>query len=234
MENETFNSWANKINNTSYNNSQYKYKLKIKKNHIWETEPIIFIEVYIDNNLENLDVVGIDVLLYAINNIITEYPNIKNTESEFMISKIILNAYQSDNVDLLKILNLDVEFKPQSFSSLTKTILKHKNQSINLTTINKTINNRINKLNNTLEYLAQTYETNIIKINKITFNVYPKPIITTDPALILLININYQNPNTINLSDEIKINKNFKQELIMISPVDIHNYDTIKINYIKN
>jgi hypothetical protein len=228
MEDVTFNSWANKINNTSYKNGQYEYKLTIRSKPLWENEPIIFIDVQIKYYAGNP---GIDVLLFAINDIITENPNIKNIKTDFMISRILINNEQND---LLKILNLDMEFAPQPFNDLTKKILKHKNKLLDITNLNKTINNRINKINNTLEYLTQTYETNIIKINKITFNVIPNEKITQDPAIVIIINTYYDKLKYLKLGNEMEINNDIKKELSEISPVDIKNYDRIIFNYLPN
>jgi hypothetical protein len=182
--------------------------------------------------IENIpDYVGIDVLLYAMSHVIDAGgEELKNSQDEFMINKIVMEQYESLG-EMITAMGLSTEFGLQSFTNLNNTILTHKDKKIDLKNINEKVSTRTNKLTKAMEYIANTFTSPIDGVEtKISYKISGKPgrsYNTIIPALRLDVKINTDKGVSINQKDE--ISKAFKDQLQEISPIQIHSYDILVI-----
>jgi len=136
-----------------FKDGPYEYRIYMKSADLGTV--ITSISIFIENTP---DQVGVDLIMYALAHLIdVGGEELKTSESEFMINKIIMEEYESLG-EMISAMGLSSEFGVQSFEDLNKRVLNNKDKKVDLAEINRKIKTRSAKLQKALEYAVRLFE----------------------------------------------------------------------------
>jgi hypothetical protein len=211
-----------------FEDGPYEYKIYIKSGDLGLGN-INSISIFVENTPDHI---GVDLILYAMGRLIdVAGEELKSSEDEFMINSIYLEKYTSLG-EMVTSMGFSTELGLQSFSQLNATLLKNRDKKIDLKEIKQKVYTRINKLTKAMGYIANTFTSPIegIETKVVSHNVAGsllKSKNTIVPAL--RIDVNIKTDKGISVDKRQEIGKAFKDQLMDVSPIDIHPYDTLAI-----
>jgi hypothetical protein len=210
-----------------FKDGPYEYQIYIKSGDLG-LGAINSISIFVENIPDHI---GIDILLYAMGNLIDiAGEELKNSEDEFMINKIIIEGYPTLG-DMLSAMNFTTEFGVRSFTQLNNSIMTYKDKKIDLKDINQKSSSRINKLTKAMDYIANTFTSPIEGIEtNLSYKISGKPTRLKNsitPALRLDVKITTD--KGVSIDQKTEISKIFKDQLQEISPIQIQSYDILVI-----
>jgi hypothetical protein len=212
-----------------FKDGPYEYMIYIKSGDLG-VGVINSISIVIENAP---DYIGIDILLYVMGHLIDAGgEELKNSQDEFMINKIVMEQYESLG-EMITAMGLSTEFGLQSFTNLNNTILTHKDKKIDLKNINQKISTRTAKLTKAMDYMINTFTSPIEGISmKLSYEISGKPIRFKNeitPALNIDVMIG-TNKGVTDYNQKNVIIDAFKDQLLEVSPIQIHSYDKVNVN----
>ena len=211
-----------------FKDGPYEYQIYIKSKDLG-LGTINSISIFVDNIPDH---VGVDLIIYAMGQLIDiAGEELKSSEDEFMINKIIVERYPSLG-EMVTAMGFTTELGLQSFSQLNATLLKNRDKKIDLKELKQKVSSRVTKLNKVMEYITNTFtspiegvETKVVSHN--VAGILLKSNNTIVPALRLDVNI--KTDKGISVDKRQEIGKAFKDQLLDVSPIDIHPYDILAI-----
>lgn len=210
-----------------FQDGPYEYRIYIKSADLGTV--ITSISIFIENTP---DYVGVDLILYALGHIIdVGGEELKNTESEFMINKIIMEDYESLG-EMISAMGITSEFGVQSFEDLNRRVLANKDKKVDLAEINRKIQTRMAKFKKALIYTAKVFEhqqglsTSVVSLTGNPRRINNGAIL---PALSASITIRTANTDY-NAKETIR--KAFMNYLEDHNPIELTQNDSIKIDVI--
>jgi hypothetical protein len=212
-----------------FKDGPYEYQIYIKSGDLG-LGAINSISIFVDNIPDH---VGVDLIIYAMGRMIdVAGEELKSSEDEFMINKIIVERYPSLG-EIVTAMGFTTELGLQSFTQLNATLLKNRNKKIDLKELKQKVSSRVTKLTKVMEYITNTFTSPIegIETKVVSHNVAGillKSNNTIVPALRLDVNITTDKGIIGDKKNEII--KAFKDQLREISPIEIHSYDILAIN----
>lgn len=212
-----------------FNDGPYEYRIYMKSADLGTV--ITSISIFIENTP---DYVGIDLLIFAMGHIIDAGgEELKNTESEFMFNKVIMEDYESLG-EMLSAMGITSEFGVQSFQNLNKAILSNKDKKIDLSEINAKIQTRLSKIKKALIHTVKVFEheqgvsTSLSKLEGQPRRTQNNKIV---PAISANIIIRSGNTDW-NVREQFR--RVFLDYLDRYNPIELTNTDAIKIDVVSS
>ena len=211
-----------------FKDGPYEYRIYIKSGDLGVGN-INSISLFVENTPDHI---GVDLIIYAMGRLIDiAGDELKNSNDEFMINKIIMEEYEALG-EMLTAMKFSTEFGLQSFSQLNDIILRNKDKKIDLKEINEKIAVRSNKMIKALNYMSTKFQSPIEGMTtKITYEVSGKPLRNKNditPGLNVSVKIVCDKPIT-DYNTKNEIASEFKEQLSHISPIQIQTYDRLNI-----
>jgi hypothetical protein len=212
-----------------FKDGPYEYRIYIKSGDLGVGN-INSISLFVENTPDHI---GVDLIIYAMGQLIDiAGDDLKNSQDEFMINKIIMEEYETLG-EMLTAMKFTTEFGLQSFTQLNAALLNHKDKKIDLKEINDKINVRANKLKKALDYISKTFVPSKEDIKTtITYKVSGKPLRFKNeitPGLNVDITIN-TNKRIEDYHEKNSMVDDFKDQLTHISPIQFHSYDKFNVS----